>query len=188
MIMHASAYEYTTTRELKKLWTCDSDTNCYWNTWNDLQRLWKEARIVGNQRMNGDYPRYSIVKISLNTEKNPRELRRFDIIQTPAKNHQLTPVWDLVWFGSVRFYGISTIVGYLMPNTFCILLPPIGPLFDLALGVDCVSPLWTKSKLFLAFWSGSFWILSCIVHSFVSSAPLWHWFCKSLGFSICKFR
>ena len=25
---------------------------------------------------------------------------------------------DLVWFGLVWFYGISTIVGYLMPNPF----------------------------------------------------------------------
>ena len=25
-------------------------------------------------------------------------------------------IYDLVWFGLVWFYGISTIVGYLMPN------------------------------------------------------------------------
>ena len=26
--------------------------------------------------------------------------------------------FGLVWFGLVRFYGISTVVGYLMPNPF----------------------------------------------------------------------
>ena len=25
-------------------------------------------------------------------------------------------IYDLIWFGWVGFYGISTIVGYLMPN------------------------------------------------------------------------
>ena len=28
----------------------------------------------------------------------------------------ISNIYDLVWFGLVWFYGISTIVGYLMPN------------------------------------------------------------------------
>ena len=30
--------------------------------------------------------------------------------------HVIVSLIDLVWFGLISFYGISTIVGYLMPN------------------------------------------------------------------------
>ena len=33
-------------------------------------------------------------------------------------SHKCMYVSGLVWFGLVRFYGISTFVGYLMPNPF----------------------------------------------------------------------
>ena len=36
--------------------------------------------------------KYSIVEINQNTEKNPGDLRRFAVDQTPMKNHQLTLV------------------------------------------------------------------------------------------------
>ena len=49
----------------------DSDNNCNWCTWNDPQRLGKEAGGVRNQRMNQDHPNYCIVEVSWNTEKSP---------------------------------------------------------------------------------------------------------------------
>ena len=39
------------------------------------------------------------------------------VLITIKINTKLGLVWfGLVWLGWVRFYGISTIVGYLMPN------------------------------------------------------------------------
>ena len=40
-----------------------------------------------------------------------------------------------------------------------------------------MSPLWTKSDLFLAFWFGSFWILSCTATTNLVRWPwrLWQW-------------
>ena len=47
-----------------------------------------------------------------------------------------------------------------------------GPLFNLVFGADFLCPLWTKSELFLDFWYGSFWILSCMAHClYVLPAP-----------------
>ena len=43
--------------------------------------------------MSGDYPNYCIIEIGQNTEKNPGDLRRFTVTQTPVRNHQLTLVW-----------------------------------------------------------------------------------------------
>ena len=40
----------------------------------------------------GDNRNYGIVEISQNTEKSPRDLWRFVVIQAPVKNHQLTLV------------------------------------------------------------------------------------------------
>ena len=36
----------------------------------------------------------------------------------------------LVWFGLVWFYGISTIVGYLIPNPFNIYIFNLGSIFS----------------------------------------------------------
>ena len=33
---------------------------------------------LGNKRMSGDHPNYSIIEIGQNTEKSPRDLRRLD--------------------------------------------------------------------------------------------------------------
>ena len=44
-------------------------------------------------RMSGDYPNYSIVKIDQNTAKNPGDWRRLAITQTFVKDHQLTLMW-----------------------------------------------------------------------------------------------
>ena len=41
-------------------------------------------------KIDWDYPNYSIVEISQNIEKSVRDLRRFDVTQTPVKDYQLT--------------------------------------------------------------------------------------------------
>ena len=39
--------------------------------------------------MSGDHPNYSIVEISKNTKKSPKDLRRLAVTQSPVENHQL---------------------------------------------------------------------------------------------------
>ena len=51
-----------------------------------------ETRRLVNNRTRGDHPNDSIIKIGQNTEKSPRDLRRFAVTQTPVKDHQLTLV------------------------------------------------------------------------------------------------
>ena len=43
-----------------------------------------------NKRMSGDHSNYYIIDNDQNTEKNPGDLRRLAVIQTPVKDHQLT--------------------------------------------------------------------------------------------------
>ena len=45
---------------------------------------------MGNQGKNGNHADYSVVEIGLNTEENPRDLRRLAVTQAPVKDHQLT--------------------------------------------------------------------------------------------------
>ena len=59
-----------------------SNTNCSWHTWNGSQRFAKETGRVENRRMNQDHSEYSIVQISQDTEKGPRNLRRLAVTQT----------------------------------------------------------------------------------------------------------
>ena len=40
-------------------------------------------------RPSGDHPNDSIVENGLNIEKNPGDLRRLSVTQTPVKDHQL---------------------------------------------------------------------------------------------------
>ena len=49
----------------------------------------KELGRLGNKRISGDHPSYSIIKIGQNTEKSPEYLRRLVITQTPVKDHPL---------------------------------------------------------------------------------------------------
>ena len=55
--------------------------------------LGKCTEKLGNKRTSGDYLDYSILMIGKNTEKNPGNLRRLAITQTPVETHQLTLVW-----------------------------------------------------------------------------------------------
>ena len=47
---------------------------------------------LGNKWTSVDHPSYSIINISQNTKESPGDLGRFSVIQTPARNHQLTMV------------------------------------------------------------------------------------------------
>ena len=71
----------------------DDDTDCNCCTWNETQRLGKWTGKLGNQMSNRDNSNYSIIKIGYNTEKDPGDLRRLTVIQTPLKDHQLTQLW-----------------------------------------------------------------------------------------------
>ena len=51
-----------------------------------------ETGGLENKRTSGDRPNYSIIEIGENTEKSPGDLRRLAVIQTPVRNHRLTPV------------------------------------------------------------------------------------------------
>ena len=44
---------------------------------------------LGGWRTGGDHPDCSIVENGQNTEKNPGDLRRLAVTQTPVKDHQL---------------------------------------------------------------------------------------------------
>ena len=87
-------------RELKKNKTkeheSDGDTSCNWCTWNDAQRLGKEAGCVRNRSSSRDYPNYSIGKVGDNTERSPGNLKRLAVTQTPVKYHLLTLVWKML--------------------------------------------------------------------------------------------
>ena len=59
----------------------DGDTNCNWCTQYSHQRISTGTGGLGNKRTRGDHPNYSIIKISLNTEKSPGDLRRLAVTQ-----------------------------------------------------------------------------------------------------------
>ena len=67
----------------------DDYTNCHWCSWYSHERTIKGTGGLGNKRMSGDHPNYYIIKISQNTEKSPRDLRRLAVTQTSEKAHQL---------------------------------------------------------------------------------------------------
>ena len=46
----------------------------------------------GNKRTSGNHPDYCNIEIGHYTEKNPVDLRRLAVTQTPVKDHQLTLV------------------------------------------------------------------------------------------------
>ena len=68
----------------------DGYINCKWGVKNGPQRLGKKNEGIEDLRKNVVHPDQSIVKIGLNTERSPRNLRRLAVTQTPVKDHQLT--------------------------------------------------------------------------------------------------
>ena len=67
----------------------DDDTNCNLCFWYSHQRIDTRTGGHGNNMTSGDHPNYCIIEISWNTEKNPGNLRRNAVSQTPGKDHQL---------------------------------------------------------------------------------------------------
>ena len=57
----------------------DGDTNYNRCTRYSHQRIDKRTGGLGNKRVNGDRPNYSIIKIGQNTEKSPGEVRRLAV-------------------------------------------------------------------------------------------------------------
>ena len=78
--------------ELKKVIEHESDGNINYSrcTRNGPQRLRNGTRGAGNRRTNRDPANYGIINIGQNTKKNPGDLRRLAIIQTPMKDNQVT--------------------------------------------------------------------------------------------------
>ena len=58
----------------------------------DLEIRERVETIVGNRKTSRDHPNYRIIKIGLNTEKSPGDLRRLAVTQTPVRKHRLTLV------------------------------------------------------------------------------------------------
>ena len=82
-------------RELKKTMEheSDSDTNCNWCTWHSHKRISTGTVWLRNKNTSRDHSNYSIVEITLNTEKSPGDLRRLVVTQTTVINYELTLVW-----------------------------------------------------------------------------------------------
>ena len=73
-------------RELKKTMKCESnrDTNCNWRARYSLQRIGTGTGGLENKRTSWNHPIYSILEIGQNTKKNPRDLKRLAVTQTPV--------------------------------------------------------------------------------------------------------
>ena len=76
-------------RELKKNMEHegDGDTKCNWRARQPLERIGTWAVGLGNKRTSGDHPVYSSIEIGQNTDKNPGDLKRLAVTQTPVKNN-----------------------------------------------------------------------------------------------------
>ena len=80
-------------RELKKVWNRRVKLiSVVVGHWNVTQGLESGSGRVGNRKKNRDHQNYSIDKIGQDTEKNPGDLRRLALTETPVKDHQLTLV------------------------------------------------------------------------------------------------
>ena len=54
----------------------DRDTNSSWGTQCSHRRIESGTERLGNKWTSGDHPNESVIKIGLNTEKSPGDLRR----------------------------------------------------------------------------------------------------------------
>ena len=71
----------------------NNNTNCDWCFLNGNLRLIKGPGGLGRCWPSGDQPNSGIIEDGQNTEKSPGDLRRFDVAQSPVKDHQLTLMW-----------------------------------------------------------------------------------------------
>ena len=67
----------------------DGDTNYNWCTWNNPLRIGKRTGRFENKRTNGNHQSYHIIKIGQNTERNPGNLKRFDVTPNPMEHLQM---------------------------------------------------------------------------------------------------
>ena len=57
------------------------------------QTIGKRTGGIGNWNWTwGDHPNYIIIKIGLNTEKSPKNLKRLTVTRSPVEDHLLTLV------------------------------------------------------------------------------------------------
>ena len=68
----------------------NSCSSSNWRSWYSLQRIGTRTGGLETKRTSGDHLNFSITEISQNTEKNPGDLRRLAVTQTPVKDDQLT--------------------------------------------------------------------------------------------------
>ena len=68
----------------------DGDTNCNWRARYSHQKIGTGIGRFRNKSTSGDHPKYRIVAINQNTKKNPGDLKRLAVTQSPVENHQLT--------------------------------------------------------------------------------------------------
>ena len=70
----------------------DGEANCDWRVQYRHQSIGTGTGGSGNKRTCGNHPNYRFIKIGQNTKKNPGDLRRLSVTQTPVENYQLTLV------------------------------------------------------------------------------------------------
>ena len=63
----------------------DNYTNCNWCVWNYNLNIAKWTGGLGSCRTSGDHPNSYIIENGQNTEKNPGDLKRLAVTQTPVK-------------------------------------------------------------------------------------------------------
>ena len=68
----------------------DSDGNTSCHRWALYS---KGTGRIGNKGMSEDHLNYNNIKIDQNTEKNPRNLRRLAVVQTPVESRQQKLAW-----------------------------------------------------------------------------------------------
>ena len=64
----------------------EGDTNFNWCAPYSYQRIGTGFGGLGNKRMSGDYRNFCISKIGRDPERNPGDLRRLAVTQTPVGN------------------------------------------------------------------------------------------------------
>ena len=63
----------------------DGDTDFNWYAQYSHQKIVPGTGGLGNKRMSGDHPNYSITEISQNTKKSPGDLRRLLVTQDSSR-------------------------------------------------------------------------------------------------------
>ena len=66
----------------------DSDISCGWCTWGNPQRIGKGAGRGHIETIQIT----ALLRLGLNTQKSPGDLRKLAVTQTSVRNHQLTLV------------------------------------------------------------------------------------------------